>query len=118
MSIANADGTWSMSGIPVGGYQVNVEMARYLDGQKGSGGTGVTVTSGGTTALTKVKLLGGDANDDDLVDISDGSIIGGMFGQTGPSDARADINNDGTVDIMDLVLFGGNYTWTSPVPWS
>jgi hypothetical protein len=118
ISIVNADGTWSMSGIPVGGYQVNVEMSRYLDGQKGSSGSGVTVTSGGTTTLTKVKLLGGDANDDDLVDISDGAIIGGMFGQTGPSDARADINNDTTVDIMDLVLFGGNYTWISPVPWS
>jgi hypothetical protein len=116
--ITAIDGSWSISGIPVGGYQVNIEMPRYLDGQKGSAGSGVTVTSGGTTTLNKVKLLGGDANDDDVVDISDGAIIGGMFGVTGPSDARADINNDGIVDIADLVLFGGNYTWTSPVPWS
>lgn len=114
------NGSWSFTGIPAVSYQVNIEQERYLDAQKGAAGSGVVVTAGGTTTLNQVKLLGGDANDDDLVDISDATIIGGEFGKSGGgiSDFRADINNDGTVDIMDLVLFGGNYSKTSPVPWS
>ena len=31
-----ADGSWSFTSIPAASYQVNVEMARYLDGQKGA----------------------------------------------------------------------------------
>jgi len=116
-TITDPGGTWSFTNIPAGEYQVNIEMARYLDAQKGEYGGGVVVSPGGTTTLNKVKLLGGDANDDDVVDISDGTIIGGQFGLTPPTDPRADINNDGTVDILDLVLFGGNYTKTSPVDW-
>ncbi|HNR96351.1 MAG TPA: right-handed parallel beta-helix repeat-containing protein, partial [Anaerolineae bacterium] len=113
------NGSWSFTGIPAVSYQVNIEQERYLDAQKGAAGSGVVVTAGGTTTLSQVKLLGGDANDDDVVDISDGTIIGGKFGQTvDPATESADINADGTVDIMDLVLFGGNYSKTSPVPWS
>lgn len=113
MDITNTDGTWSFTNIPAGEYQVTIEMGRYLDAQK----AGVVVSAGGTTTLSKVRLLGGDANDDDEVDIIDGAIIGGQFGLTPPTDPRADINNDGTVDILDLVLFGGNYMKTSPVAW-
>ncbi len=117
--ISAADGTWNISNIPAGSYQVNVEMARYLDAQKGASGSGVTISGGGTTTLAKVKLLGGDANDDDVVDISDASIIGADFGKSGLSisDVRADINNDGTVDVLDLVLMGGNFGKFSPVTW-
>lgn len=112
-------GLWSFTNIPAGSYQVNIEMARYLDAQKGADAGGVTVPSGGTNTLTLVKLLGGDANDDDLVDVSDASIIGGMFGLSGAglTDVRADINNDGIVNILDLALMGGNYNKVSPVPW-
>jgi len=114
-----ANGSWSFTGNPAGSYQVNIEMARYLDAQKGASGGGVTVLAGDTTTLSQVKLLGGDANDDDLVDISDAVIIGSMFGKSGNgiTDPRADINNSGSVDISDLVLLGGNYAKTSPVPW-
>jgi hypothetical protein len=115
--ITAADGSWSFTNVPAGSYQVNVEMARYLDAQKGEWSAGVSVSEGGTTTLDTVKLLGGDANDDDIVDISDAGIIGGEFGNAPPTDDRADINDDNMVDILDLVLMGGNYNQTSPVSW-
>ena len=115
--ITAADGSWSFTDVPAGSYQVNVEMARYLDAQKGEWSAGVSVSEGGTTTLNTVKLLGGDANDDDVVDISDAGIIGGEFGNAPPTDDRADINDDNMVDILDLVLMGGNYNQTSPVSW-
>jgi hypothetical protein len=94
-------------------------MARYLDAREGESGSGVTVSGGGVTTLNQVKLLGGDADDSDRVDISDASIIGGLFGSSGAeiTNPRADINNDGFVNILDLVLVGGNFDKSSPVPW-
>jgi hypothetical protein len=130
--ITATDGSWSFSGVPAGSYQVNVEMVRYLDGQKGSLGSGVSVSAGTTTTLNQVKLLGGDANDTtdgttpnpgdttaDIIDSGDAAIIGGQFGLSygGITDERANINADDFVDILDLSLMGGNYFKVSPVPW-
>ena len=57
------------------------------------------------------RLLGGDANNDGSIEISDLTCIGGSFGgATGSSD----VNADGAVNILDLVLSGGNYGLTSP----
>lgn len=106
-------GDYAVTQVPPGTYTVIVEMARYLDATKG----GVLVNAGAVTTLGQVKLLGGDANDDDIINILDLSIIGGAFGTSPPSNAKGDINDDGTVNILDLVLAGGNYTKTSPVPW-
>ena len=67
------------------------------------------------TELGAVKLLGGDATDDDEIDITDLSLIGGVFGTA--SSGPADVNGDGQVDILDLVLAGGNYALDSS-PWT
>lgn len=72
------------------------------------------------TMLATVVLLGGDATNDEVIDVDDASCIGGSYaaapvvcGTTGTSD----VNEDGAVDILDLSLMGGNYnktasTWT------
>jgi len=110
--------TVSLSNVVWDTYPVTVSMARYLD---------VTVASGRSAAITAdnqvlstLVLLGGDAYDDDIIDISDATIIGGQFGNIGAgiTDTRADINNDGTIDIFDLVLMGGNYGKTSATAYS
>jgi hypothetical protein len=91
-------------------------MARYLDAEK----SGIVVTAGATTPLSKVRLLGGDTNDDDAVNILDLALIGSKFRldcSDSGWDARADINDDCTVNLSDLVLGGGNWHYTSPVPW-
>jgi hypothetical protein len=91
-------------------------MARYLDAEK----AGIEIVAGGTTTLCQVKVLGGDANDDDVINILDLSFIGFRFGRsTGDPgwDERADINNDGTINILDIVGAGANFGKTSPVPW-
>jgi hypothetical protein len=120
-TVMNSNGTWSISGVLAGTYQVEVEMARYLDGLK----TGVTVSAGGTTNVGQVKVLGGDCNDDDGVqpgppygvDISDAILVGGAFGTSPPSNPAADVNDSGNVDILDAILVGQNWWKSSPVPW-
>jgi hypothetical protein len=99
-----------------GTFDVTVEMARYLDAEK----TYVSVVAGDTTTLTLVKLLGGDCNDDCIINILDLSFMGFRFGSSvgDPNwDERADVNNDGTINILDLTAGGVNFNKTCPVPW-
>jgi hypothetical protein len=102
--------------LPDGSYTVTVTFDRYLDGERG----GVVVTSGNPVSLPKVKLLGGDVNDDCVVNILDLSFMGARYGETCGDPgygAQADINNDCIVNILDLTVAGGNYNMTCPVPW-
>ena len=115
-TVTSADGTWSISGILAGDYDVEVEMSLYLDGEK----TGVSVGAGGSTDVGQVKVLGGDCNDGDDIDIYDAIILGGAFDSVpgDPNwDVQADINDSGQVDIFDAILLGGNWNQSSPVPW-
>jgi hypothetical protein len=102
--------------LPGNTYTVTVTFARYLDGERG----GVVAAEGSPVTLAKIKLLGGDANDDCVVNILDLSFMGARYGMScgDPGwDNRADINNDCTVNILDLSVTGGNYNMSCPVPW-
>ena len=110
---SNASGDYAITPLPAGTYDVYMEMARYLDEYW----SGEVVPAGGTLALGHVKLLGGDCNDDDTINIHDATILGPAFGSSLPSDVRADINNDDKVNILDAVLLGGNWQKFSPVVW-
>lgn len=75
-----------------------------------------------TTALGNVILLGGDATNDNVIDISDAACIGNRYMQSAApcgSDpgSNADVNGDGTVTMRDLTLMGGNYYRTAS-PWT
>jgi hypothetical protein len=99
-----------------GTFDVTVEIGRYLDAEK----TDVSVVAGDTTTLTQVKLLGGDCNDDCIINILDLSFMGFRFGSSvgDPNwDERADVNNDEEINILDLTAGGVNFNETCPVPW-
>ena len=93
------------------------DMERYLDAEK----LNVPVTAGNATNLAPVTCLGGDTNDDCVVNILDLALVGGRFGMScgDPNwDIRADINDDCVINILDLSVTGGNFGKTCPVPWS
>ena len=102
--------------LPAGTYTVTATMGRFLDGEKG----GVVVSAGGSASLSPVRLLGGDTNDDCIVNILDLSFMGARYGSScgDPGyEARADINNDCDISILDLAVSGSNYQQTCPVTW-
>jgi hypothetical protein len=79
------------------------------------------LTSSPTTTLNTIQLLGGDATDNDQIDINDASCIGSAYGTgsntcSGGPGANSDVNGDGIVNIYDLTLMGGNYG-LSTSPW-
>ena len=110
-------GSFSFSGMASDSYTVEVSRLLYLAATK------TVAISGDTLTLPTVVLLGGNANNDGIVNIQDLSCIGFDFGNTPPSPTAcgggtnsSDVNADGTVNILDLVLAGGNYDRTSS-PW-
>jgi parallel beta-helix repeat protein len=110
-------GSISASGVSyVDTYAITVSMPRYLD-VIGASAKSVSI-SADDQVLSTLVLLGGDADDDDAIDIVDAGLIGAQFGTDGSGDPRADINADSDVDILDLVLVGGNYDKTSAAAYS
>lgn len=75
------------------------------------------------TSLATFVLLGGDATDNDKVDLDDATCIGNQYGLpaaaclVNPLTSSSDVNGDGATSILDLVLFGGNYG-QSASPWT
>ncbi len=61
--------------------------------------------------LGTITLLGGDATEDDCINIFDLAMIAARYGGT---DVVADVNGDGRVDIYDLVIAAGNYDTCGP----
>jgi len=72
------------------------------------------------TPLNTVTLLGGDATNDDVIDILDAGCIGRDYGQTPApcgNGGTSDVNGDGIVNMLDLTLMSGNYTLNYS-PWN
>jgi len=58
------------------------------------------------TTLLKVVLLGGDANNNNQIEVGDLSLIGGQYGNTGVvcgSGSCSDVTGDGIVNVQGLV---------------
>ena len=57
-------------------------------------------------------MKAGDANNDNVVEVSDFNLLKGSFGQSATSsgyDARADFSGDNTVDVLDFNALKGNF---------
>ena len=102
--------------VPQDTYDVTAEMDLFLDGER----LGEFCPAGGENQLPTVTLLGGDTNDDCVINILDLAFIGARF-MTSAGDpefeTQADINGDATVNILDLTVAGANFMETCPVPW-
>ncbi|MHB1120141.1 MAG: hypothetical protein ACYC11_08785 [Bellilinea sp.] len=102
-------GNFSLFNVPVDTWTVTTSQPRYLNVTVDLGKTFDLTANKGMTAL---ELKGGNANDDEIVNVTDASIIGGLYG-TGTIADSADVNFDGKVNIFDLALVGGNFGLTS-----
>jgi hypothetical protein len=114
-----ATGAFNFSNVRVmpGGsyYQLQAGHGLYLANR-----TNQMLHAADAFSASPTRLLGGDANNDGLIDISDLTCIGGSFGGTPVvcgTTGSSDINSDGTVNILDLVLPGSNYGLASPRGW-
>ena len=78
-----------------------------IKGSKWLANSGVVTLAGGSNASEFGTLRAGDANNNNLVNTPDFTILKLAFG-TG-SDPRADFDNNGVVNLQDFTLLKGNF---------
>lgn len=102
----NQNGTFGVSGVPAGTYDVTVKNHHTLQNTQS-----VTVVDG-TNNIDFGTLREGDANDDNFVTLLDFSILATAFG-TGEEDTgfdpRSDFNEDGFITLLDFSLLASNF---------
>ncbi len=99
--------TVPVSTLPNGVYTWWVKGPQYL----AAGGT-VQLTGAPVTQQAMGQQRAGDVNNDNLVDITDFSLLRATFGLTcgdGGYDGRADFTGDCLVDVTDFSLLRGNF---------
>jgi hypothetical protein len=102
----NADGSYSLSDIPIWPYKLAIKGSRWLRKV-------ITVNAtGGDVSSVNATLLPGDINNDNTVNILDLGLLADTFGkslgQTG-FNPNADLNCDGKVNIADLGLLADSF---------
>lgn len=94
--------------VPTGTYTVKLKMDQYLIKALASGSA---ITAGVTNTIPEVRLVSGDINGDNKIDILDYNILVGCFGgkinteSCGTKKVDADLNDDSLVDGVDYNLF-------------
>ena len=73
------------------------------------------ITNASKVTIAVLTLLGGDVNNDNAIDVTDASGVGGAYGSGNP---LYDINADGIVNLLDLAMVGGNYDKTSATAYA
>jgi len=61
-------------------------------------------------------VLGGDANHDGVIDVSDLGILASNWQQSPRNSSQGDFNNDGVVDVTDLGILATHWQQGLPVP--
>jgi pimeloyl-ACP methyl ester carboxylesterase len=97
----DSSGYFTITGLTPGTYDICVKSSHTLSTRT----AGVVLVTG-TNAVDLGTLREGDANNDDLVNISDFSILASVFLT---SDSRADFNQDGIVNLGDFTLLRDHY---------
>lgn len=94
-----------------GFYTLSASAPGFLSAK---GSRPVKLTVGSEFKLAPITLVGGDVNQDNLIDIRDLSYVAYHMGSP---DVQADINGDGQVDVLDLTLIAGNFGIKGPTTW-
>ena len=103
-----ANGAYTLTSVPPGTYNLAIKAGKWLQVV-----VPVTITVGNVTGVN-ASLKGGDADNNNIVDIADFGILvnayGGQFSTTGSGyNNQADFNCDGIVDIADFGILVNNY---------
>jgi len=109
-TVTDALGDFALSVQQGGIYLVQAFYHGYLKAQKSS-----VYVVGASVNIGTTRLLGGDVNADNHINILDIVSIIGFFGT--PGTIPTDINDDGTVNIFDLTIAAGNFGDIGPTTW-
>jgi hypothetical protein len=110
---ANNNGQATMTNVLPGTYTVWVKHANALARQV----TSAAINAPGSTVLVFGIFRGGDANNDNVITVSDFAVMAASFGlaENHPSfNPNADFNGDGLVNINDFSILASNFGAAGP----
>ncbi len=113
IAVTEPDGSYAISNVPPGTYPLRAYAPGYLVAER----QGVQILPGNTITLPPVTLVGGDVNNDGVINVQDLIVISSNFGLCPPPDPYVDITADGCVNLNDLVLVTQNFGRYGPTPW-
>ena len=106
---------FSLVGAAEDTYIIHVKPAKFLAVNLGTAAAPIDATAGNVNGLT-ASFVGGDAVNDNVVDIADFGVLVNVYGDayditapTKPSDVASDFNGDGVIDIGDFGILVNNY---------
>ncbi|NOX97536.1 MAG: hypothetical protein GXO98_05685, partial [Nitrospirae bacterium] len=102
VTMAGGTGTYSLSGLPEGTYDVTIKKANTLREIQ----TNIPVERGNNTPNIDYNLRGGDANADNSIGIGDMYLLRSNWGS---GNGAADFNGDGNVGIGDMYILRNNW---------
>ncbi|NOX96595.1 MAG: hypothetical protein GXO98_00730 [Nitrospirae bacterium] len=102
ITMAGGTGTYSLSGLSEGAYDVTIKKANALREIQ----TNVSVAQGSNTPNINFNLRGGDANADNSVGIGDMYLLRSNWGS---GNGAADFNGDGIVGVGDMYILRDNW---------
>lgn len=111
--VTNSSGDFKLTDLAPGSYTVQAKRQGWLCAERY-----VTLSVGQTLTLPTARLLAGDINGDDDINIFD--LVRVAYAYDGPASADpiSDLNGNGEIEIGDLVLVATNYGQDCPQPWS
>ncbi|NOX97538.1 MAG: hypothetical protein GXO98_05695 [Nitrospirae bacterium] len=102
VTMAGGTGTYALSGLPEGTYDVTIKKSNTLREIQ----TNVSVVQGNNTPNVDYSLRGGDANADNSVGIGDMYLLRNNWGS---GNGAADFNGDGIVGVGDMYILRDNW---------
>ena len=104
--VVGSNGTFALPDLPRRDFTLNIASPKFL-----AKNVAVNASNGDVGNVTAT-LKAGDANGDNVVDVSDLLLIINHYNQSSPTSGyfeAADFNSDGVNDVTDLLLVIGNY---------
>ncbi|MCB9452501.1 MAG: carboxypeptidase regulatory-like domain-containing protein [Anaerolineaceae bacterium] len=105
------NGVFTFSNMTPGTYTLETQAQGYLTNQ-----ITFELRAGEDRMLPTSRLIAGDTNGDNRVDLNDAALVASNF--NGPAIVtEVDLNEDGWIDIIDLTLVGTAFGLAGPLPW-
>jgi hypothetical protein len=109
--ISTDEGNYTLLEVVPGNYTLQFSAPNHITFMRS-----VSVLPDAQNIIDPVRLLAGDVDSNQTVDLADATLVGANVGIEGLDDvAHADLNGDDRIDIIDLVLVGGNYGLVGPI---
>jgi len=110
---SNVQGKFTVSDVELGEYAISIHVEKCLTRVANAN------LSRGNNPIVFPQLQTGDANQDNVINIEDFTILLSSYNQSPQStnyDTRADFNEDGVVNLFDFSLMLTNYNRKGEVP--